>query len=198
MKEAGLECLPGGGAEVFEKRVRVELCPKKIPGKHWLRIMKSAHELGLRSNATMLYGHIETPEEVVRHLIMLRELQDKTGGFMSFVPLAFHPQNTELSDLDLTTASKDLKILSVSRLLLDSFPHIKAFWIMVGLKLAQLSLEFGVDDLDGTVVEEKITHSAGAQTEKSIEKKVLIQLIKEMGRIPVERDTLYNKLKIYN
>ena len=140
----------------------------------------------------MLYGHIETAEEKVEHLIKLRELQDRTGGFMAFIPLAFHPKNTEMSELKRTTGHQDLRHLAVSRLMLDNFPHIKAFWIMIGPKISQLSLSFGVDDIDGTVVEEKITHSAGAETAEYIPKQELIELIKEAGRIPVERDTLYN------
>ena len=154
--------------------------------------MQAAHKLGIKSNATMLYGHIETPEERIDHLIKLRGLQDKTGGFMTFIPLAFHPKNTQLTHLPPTTGFLDLKALAISRLMLDNFPHIKAFWIMLGLKLAQLSLSFGVDDLDGTVIEEKITHAAGAQTAQGISRQGLIQMIKEAGCIPIERDTVYN------
>ena len=198
LKEAGLGSLPGGGAEIFSPRVRSRVCPKKATDAEWLQVMRTAHNLGLRSNATMLYGHIETMEERIDHLIKLRELQDETGGFQSFIPLSFHPWNTALSRLPKPSAFEDLKMLAVSRLMLDNFDHIKAFWIMIGLKVAQLSLDFGVDDLDGTIVKEKITHSAGAKTEQSIEKSKLVDLIKEMGRVPVERDTLYNKLRIYN
>lgn len=189
---AGLGSLPGGGAEVFSPRIRQVLCPKKISGEKWLEVMQAAHKLGIKSNATMLYGHIETPEERVDHLIKLRGLQDKTGGFMTFIPLAFHPKNTQLTQLPPTTGFLDLKTLAISRLMLDNFPHIKAFWIMLGLKLAQLSLSFGVDDLDGTVMEEKITHAAGAQTAQGISRQELIQMIKEAGCIPIERDTVYN------
>ena len=189
---AGLGSLPGGGAEVFSPRVRQALCPKKISGERWLEVMQAAHHLGIKSNATMLYGHIETPEERIDHLMKLRELQDKTQGFMTFIPLAFHPQNTQLAHLPPTTGFLDLKTLAISRLMLDNFPHIKAFWIMLGLKLAQLSLSFGVDDLDGTVIEEKITHAAGAQTAQGVSQQELIQVIEEAGRIPVERDTVYN------
>jgi len=198
LKKAGLGSLPGGGAEIFSPRVRLRVCPKKATGPEWLHVMRTAHNLGLRSNATMLYGHIETPEERVDHLIEVRKLQDETDGFQSFIPLSFHPWNTALSGLSKPSAFEDLKMLALSRLILDNFDHIKAFWIMIGLKVAQLSLEFGVDDLDGTIVEEKITHSAGAQTGQSIEKNQLTGLIKEMGRVPVERDTLYNKLHIYD
>lgn len=194
LKEAGLGSLPGGGAEVFSSRVRGLVCPNKISGERWLEVMRSAHEIGMKSNATMLYGHVETVEDRVDHLLRLRELQDETGGFQAFIPLAFHPKNTGLEDTPLTTGFDDLKMLAISRLMLDNFDHIKAFWIMLGLKLAQISLEFGVDDMDGTVVEEKITHSAGAETEESITKDELIRLIREAGGVPVERDTLYNIL----
>ena len=201
LRDAGLGSLPGGGAEVFAERVRKKICPEKISGEEWLNVHKTAHQIGMRSNATMLYGHIETIEDRVDHLIKLREPQDETGGFMSFIPLAFHPKNTELDSISLspsgvigekTTGNLDLRVLAIARLMLDNFPHIKAFWIMVGPKLAQISLSFGVDDIDGTVVEEKITHSAGAETEQSLTKNELIRMIKEAGRIPVERDTLYN------
>lgn len=160
--------------------------------------MRTAHDLGLKSNATMLYGHIESPEERIDHLITLRNLQDETGGFQAFIPLPFHPRNTQLADFKKPTAFENLKMLAVSRLVLDNFPHVKAFWIMLGLKVAQLSLLFGVDDLDGTVVEEKITHAAGAETEQSISRKDLLELIITTGRVPVERDTLYNVIKIYD
>lgn len=194
LRDAGLGSIPGGGAEVFAERVRKKICPEKISGVEWLNVHRTAHQIGMRSNATMLYGHIETVEERIDHLIKLRELQDETNGFMSFIPLAFHPKNTELDSISKTSGNLDLRVLAVSRLMLDNFPHIKAFWIMVGPKLAQISLSFGVDDIDGTVVEEKITHSAGAETEQSLTKDELIRMIKEAGRIPVERDTLYNSL----
>ncbi len=197
LKEAGVGSLPGGGAEIFNPEVRGKICEKKATSEEWLNVARTAHQLGLRSNATMLYGHIETLEDRIDHLIKLRELQDETGGFQSFIPLSFHPHNTAFSHLNKPSAVEDLKMLAISRLMLDNFDHIKAFWIMIGLKVAQLSLEFGADDLDGTIVEEKITHSAGAQTEESIEKNELIRLIKEMGRTPVERDTLYNVIRLY-
>ncbi len=195
--KAGLGSLPGGGAEIFSSRVRKETCPNKASGERWLEVMQTAHELGLKTNATMLYGHLETWEERIDHLLRLRELQDRTGGFQSFIPLPFHPENTALSHLKRTTAAEDLKVLTIARLLLDNFDHVKAFWIMLGLPLAQLTLEFGADDLDGTVVEEKITHAAGAKTSEGITKDELLSLIREMGCIPVERDTLYNVLKVY-
>lgn len=195
LKQAGLVSIPGGGAEVFSKRVRNIICPEKIERNIWLQIMEIAHKLGIKSNATMLYGHIETIEERVGHLLTLRDLQDKTNGFKSFIPLAYHPDNTELGGVR-TTGYQDLKTLAISRILLDNFPHIKAFWIMLGVKLAQVSLSFGVDDIDGTVVEEKITHSAGAQTPQELTINQLKNLILKAGRIPVERDTLYNRLKL--
>jgi len=194
LRDAGLGSIPGGGAEIFAERVRKKICPEKLSGEEWLNVHRTAHQIGMRSNATMLYGHIETVEERIDHLIKLRELQDETGGFMSFIPLAFHPKNTELDSISKTTGNLDLRVLAIARLMLDNFPHIKAFWIMVGPKLAQISLSFGVDDIDGTVVEEKITHSAGAETEQSLTKNELVRMIKEAGRIPVERDTLYNNL----
>ncbi|MBO8167726.1 MAG: aminofutalosine synthase MqnE [Thermoanaerobacteraceae bacterium] len=195
--DAGLGSLPGGGAEVFSPRVREKICEKKISGDRWLEVMETAHNMGLRTNATMLYGHIETIEERVDHLLRLRELQDKTGGFQSFIPLAFHPKNTRLEQPNATrtTGFEDLKVLAVSRLLLDNFDHIKAFWIMIGPKLAQVSLSFGVDDIDGTVIEEKITHAAGADTAQALSKDELVTMIKAAGRQPVERDTLYNVIR---
>ena len=192
--QAGLDSLPGGGAEVFSSRIRKELCPDKLSGEGWLAVMRQAHELGLRSNATMLYGHLETPVERIRHLLALRELQDETGGFMSFIPLAFHSDNTFLQGLPRTTANLDLKTLAIGRLLLDNFPHIKAFWVMLGVKLAQVSLSFGVDDIDGTVIQERITHSAGADTPEELSVEEIVRLIGEAGREPVERDTLYRKV----
>lgn len=198
LKEAGLGSLPGGGAEILNHRVREAVCPKKASSNEWLEVMKTAHSLGLKSNATMLFGHIESLEERIEHLLTLRELQDETGGFQSFIPLPFHPQNTELPELKKPTAFESLKMLAISRLVLDNFAHIKAFWIMLGLKVAQLSLLFGVDDLDGTVVEEKITHAAGAETDQSISREELLSLITEAGRIPVERDTLYNVVRVYD
>ena len=197
LKEAGLGSLPGGGAEIFSPRVRQELCPKKASGQEWLEVARTAHELGIKSNATMLFGHIETDEEMIDHLLQLRALQDETGGFQSFIPLPFHPHNTALTHLAQPSAWEALRVLALSRLILDNFTHIKAFWIMLGLKVAQLSLEFGVDDLDGTVVEERIVHAAGASTEKGITRERLIEMIREAGKVPVERDTLYRVLRVY-
>lgn len=192
LREAGLGSLPGGGAEVFSPEVRRQLCDKKISGTRWLEIARTAHRLGLKSNATMLYGHVETDAERVDHLLQLRSLQDETGGFLAFIPLAFHEQNTRVEKTSPTTGYEDLKNLAIARLMLDNFPHIKSFWIMVGPKIAQISLAFGVDDVDGTVVEEKITHSAGASTATGMTRPEIVHLIREAGKIPVERDTLYH------
>lgn len=197
LKKAGLGSLPGGGAEIFDKRVRDVLCPDKIPAEMWLDIMKTAHGLGIRSNASMLYGHIETTEEKVKHLIRLRELQDETAGFLAFISLAYHSQGTDLgasSGRQSTSGIEDLKVIAVARLMLDNFSHIKVFWIMAGIKLAQVALSFGADDFDGTVVEEKITHSAGATTPEGITVDDITRLIRETGFIPTERDTLYNEV----
>jgi len=194
LREAGLDSLPGGGAEVFAGRVRAELCPDKLPGAMWLDVMRTAHGLGIRSNATMLYGHIETADERADHLLALRALQDETGGFLSFIPLAFHAAHTDVPVAEPTSALDDLKALAVGRIALDTFAHIKAFWIMLTPKLAQVALSFGVDDIDGTVVEERITHAAGADTPQALTRADLEGLIREAGREPVERDTLYNEV----
>jgi aminodeoxyfutalosine synthase len=194
MKEAGVDSLPGGGAEIFHPRVRRIICDHKVSGQMWLQIARTAHELGMRSNATMLYGHVETNEERVDHLLRLRELQDKTLGFQTFIPLAFHPANTPLAHLPGPTGLDDLKTIAVSRLLLDNFDHIKAYWIMLTPRIAQVALRFGADDLDGTVVEEKIYHDAGATTPEHLTRAELERLIRAAGRIPVERDTLYNRV----
>jgi len=198
LKAAGLGSLPGGGAEIFSGRVRNLVCENKISGEQWLDVMRTAHGLGLKSNATMLYGHVERPEEVVDHMLRLRELQDETGGFNSFIPLSFQPPNTRLAELPSPTGCDDLRMLAVGRLVLDNFVHVKAFWINVGLKLAQVSLAFGVDDLDGTVVEEKISHAAGVATEQAIAREELIRQIRNAGRVPVERDTLYKVVRRYD
>ncbi len=195
--DAGLGSLPGGGAEIFNPAVRTALCAEKISGDRWLEIMEIAHGIGLKSNATMLYGHIETIEDRVDHLIRLRELQDRTGGFQAFIPLSFHPQNTEIKKSSNTTGFDDLKTLAISRLLLDNFDHIKAYWVMLGEKITQVSLSFGVDDIDGTVVEERITKMAGGTTEGIMTRDELINLIKQAGKTPVERDTVYNTVRIW-
>jgi aminodeoxyfutalosine synthase len=191
MKDAGLDSLPGGGAEIFNPRVRKIICDHKTSGRMWLDIARTAHEIGLRSNATMLYGHIETPEERVEHMVLLRDLQDRTKGFVTFIPLAFHPDHTALEHLPKPTGIDDLKTIAISRLLLDNFDHIKAYWIMLTPKIAQIALRFGADDIDGTVIEEKIYHDAGATTPQHMTRADLERLIRAAGRIPVERDTLY-------
>jgi aminodeoxyfutalosine synthase len=198
LKEAGLGSLPGGGAEVFSARVRGIICERKISGQEWLDVMRAAHEAGLKSNATMLYGHVETADELADHLLRLRALQDDTGGFNAFIPLSFQPANTGLSELPGPTGFDDLKMLAAGRLVLDNFRHVKAFWINVGLKLAQVSLVFGVNDLDGTVVEEKISHSAGVDTAQELSRHELVRVIRAAGRVPVERDTLYNVVRRYD
>ena len=192
MKDAGVDSLPGGGAEIFHPRVRKMICDHKVSGQMWLSIARQAHEIGLRSNATMLYGHVETEEERVDHLIKLRELQDETHGFVTFIPLAFHPDNTALAHIPKPTGYADLRNIAVSRLLLDNFAHIKAYWIMLSPAIAQIALRFGANDLDGTVVEEKIYHDAGATTSEFTSRADLERLIRAAGRVPVERDTLYN------
>ncbi|SMO40356.1 de-hypoxanthine futalosine cyclase [Balnearium lithotrophicum] len=194
--EAGVDALPGGGAEVFSSRVREKLCPEKLSAERYLEIHKVAHSFGLKTNTSILYGHIETVEERVDHLLRLRELQDETGGFQAFISFAYQPKNTKLGG-NFTTGFDDLKMLSAARLLLDNFRHVRAFWITLGEKLAQISLHFGVNDLDGTVVEETITRSAGAESSSFMPKERLIKLIKEAGKIPVERDTNYNVLRVY-
>ena len=194
LREAGLDSMPGGGAEIFAPETRDKICRGKISAEVWLDIHCQAHELGIPSNATMLYGHIETTEDRVDHLIRLRETQDKSGGFITFIPLAFHPDNTRLGHLPSTSGITDLRNIAVSRLMLDNFPHIRAYWIMVGLKMAQIGLNFGADDIHGTVTEEKITHMAGAKTPQVITADEIKRLICEAGRVPVERDTLYNEI----
>jgi aminodeoxyfutalosine synthase len=191
LKEAGVDSLPGGGAEIFDPRVRKIICDHKVSGQQWLNIARTAHQIGLRSTATMLYGHVETEEERVDHLLKLRELQDETHGFSAFIPLAFHPANTALAHLPPTTGYHDLRSIAISRLLLDNFDHIKAYWVMLTPSIAQIALRFGADDLDGTIVEEKIYHDAGAKTAEFTPRAELERLIREAGRVPVERDTLY-------
>ena len=195
LKDAGVHSLPGGGAEIFQERVRRIICDHKIDGDEWINTARTAHQMGLKSNATMLYGHIETEEDRVDHLIKLRALQDETGGFQTFIPLAFHPENTPMRHLPTTGGIDDIKCIAVSRLMLDNFPHIKAYWIMMTPKIAQIAQRFGADDLDGTVVEEKIYHDAGATTSQSLHREDLLRLIRHAGREPVERDTLYRPVK---
>jgi len=191
MKAAGVDSMPGGGAEIFADRVRHIICDHKIDGGEWLETAREAHLLGLRSNATMLYGHVENDEDRVDHMLRLRTLQDETGGFQTFIPLAFHPANTALEHLPVTTGLEDIRQIAVGRLLLDNFAHIKTYWQMVTPKIAQIALRFGADDIDGTVVEEKIYHDAGAETPQGLRRQDFIRLITEAGRVPFERDTLY-------
>ena len=190
--DAGLDSLPGGGAEVFSERVRQKICHDKCGTTRWLGIHATAHRLGMKSNVTMLYGHIETVEERVDHMLRARALQDETGGFQAFIPLAFHPENNQMKKLPAPTAIDSLRVHAVARLMLDNIPHVKAFWIATGLEVAQTSLWFGVDDLDGTVQEERIYHMAGASTPEAMTPEQIGVLICDAGRQPVERDTLYN------
>ncbi|MGH9404809.1 MAG: aminofutalosine synthase MqnE [Terriglobia bacterium] len=194
LKDAGLGSISGGGAEIFAPATRRRICDHKIGAHAWLKVHRTAHELGLHSTATMLYGHVESCEDRVDHLLQLRGLQDQTRGFMTFIPLKFHAENTELGkDIDYrdTTGFTDLKAIAVSRLLLDNFPHVKAYWIMLTPRVAQVALRFGADDIDGTVVEEKIYHDAGAKTPQVMTRHQLVRLITEAGLEPCERDTLY-------
>jgi aminodeoxyfutalosine synthase len=189
---AGLGSLPGGGAEIFAERVRQKICHDKCGTDRFLDIHRIAHRLGMRSNVTMLYGHIETAEERVDHMLRSRALQDETGGFQAFIPLAFHPDNNQMRKLPAPSAADSLRVHAVARLMLDNIPHVKAFWIATGVEVAQTALWFGVDDLDGTVQEEKIYHMAGARTPEAMTPHEIERLIKAAGREPVERDTLYN------
>lgn len=190
-KAAGVDSMPGGGAEVFSERVRRIICDHKIDGDEWLETARTAHQIGLKSNCTMLYGHLETAEDLSDHLVRLRAVQDETNGFVTFIPLAFHPANTALSHLSTTSGFDDLKQIAVSRLMLDNIPHIKAYWIMMTPSVAQIAQRFGANDIDGTVVEEKIYHDAGATTAQHLRRQDLLRLIKEAGREPIERDTTY-------
>ncbi len=194
MKEAGLGSLPGGGAEIFHPEVRDQICEHKADAHNWMDIHRTAHHLGLRTNATMLYGHIEKPFHRVDHLVRLRELQDETGGFQTFIPLAFHPENTGLSHIKKPSSLDDLRTMAISRLMLDNFDHIKAYWIMLGIGTAQAALSYGADDLDGTVRHELIYHDAGAKTPEILAVEDIQHLIREAGREPVERDTLYRRV----
>ncbi len=192
---AGLDSCPGGGAEIFAPRVRAAICDHKTSGERWLEIAGIVHRLGVKSNCTMLYGHIETAEERVDHLVRLRELQDATGGFQCFIPLAFHPANTRLAHVAPSTGKLDLQTVALARLMLDNVPHIKAYWIMLGAKTAQVALHFGADDLDGTVVDERITLAAGGDAGAGMARRELEHLIREAQRVPVERDTVYSRMR---
>ena len=203
LRDAGLDTLPGGGAEVFGKGVRMTIADKKLAGEDWIEVHRTAHRLGIRSNCTMLYGHVETIEDRVEHLAMLRDLQDESHGFLAYIPLAYHPDNNQLG-IELgrqgtaTTGFDDLRNLAVGRLFLDNFDHIKTHWIMVTPFLSQTSLSFGVNDLEGTVVREKIYHEAGAHTAQGLSLDEILNLIRTAGKIPAERDSFYNVLRVFD
>jgi aminodeoxyfutalosine synthase len=200
LQDAGLDAMPGGGAEVFSPAVRSTIADRKLAADAWLGVHREAHELGIPTNCTLLYGHVETAADRVDHMIMLRDLQDETGGFSTFIPLAWHPDNTALGremglEGDRTGGVDDLKALAVGRILLDNVPHIKTHWIMVTTKISQIALSFGVDDLEGTVVLEKVTHAAGADTPTGLDLNEIVDLIRDAGKTPVERDSLYNAVE---
>jgi aminodeoxyfutalosine synthase len=202
LRESGLDTMPGGGAEVFSPGVRATIADKKLAGEEWIDVHRQAHRLGIRSNCTMLYGHVETLDDRVTHLQMLRDLQDETGGFLAYIPLAYHPDNNELGESlgrsgTATSAFDDLRNLAVGRLFLENIPHVKTHWIMVTPALSQTALHFGVDDLEGTVVREKIYHEAGAHTAESMTLPEILRLIRGAGKIPAERDSFYNVLQTF-
>jgi aminodeoxyfutalosine synthase len=199
MREAGLGSLPGGGAEIFNWETRRKICRTKCTGERWLEIHETAHNLGMKSNATMLYGHIETPEDKVDHMLRLREVQDRTGGFNTFIPLAFHPANTRLKHLPPSTGANDLKHIAIGRLLVDNIPHHKAYWVTETKEVAQAALSFGADDLDGTIVvdEEIIDAAGGSHVQGAMTKEQFAEMIREASREPFERDTLYNVVRAY-
>ena len=203
LREAGLDTMPGGGAEVFSKGVRATIAEKKLAAEDWIEVHRVAHQMGIRSNCTMLYGHVESIEDRIDHLSMLRDLQDETGGFLAYIPLAYHPDHNELGDQlgragTATTGFDDLRNLAVGRLYLDNIAHIKTHWIMVTTALSQVALSFGVNDLEGTVVREKIYHEAGAHTPQGIPLEELVRLIRGAGRVPVERDSFYRELRTFD
>lgn len=195
LQEAGMDSMPGGGAEIFNERVRRIICDHKIDGNEWLDIARIAHKMGIKSNCTMLYGHIENEEDRADHLVRLRKVQDETGGFVTYIPLAFHPDNTALEHVSKTTGFLDLKNIAVARLMLDNISHIKAYWVMMTPKIAQIAQRFGADDIDGTVVEERIYHDAGSDVVQGLRRGELLRLIREAGREPVERDTAYRRVE---
>ncbi len=198
LRAAGLDSLPGGGAEIFDEKIRKEICGPKGTAEYWLDTHKLAHKMGFKSNATMLYGHIESIENRVDHMRRIRELQDDTGGFLSFIPLAFNPKDTEYESRGYTSAIDDLKTLAIARLYMDNVRHIKAYWIMSGVETAQLAQHFGADDFHGTVMEENITHMAGAVAPEDLPETKLITLIRDADRIPIQRDSLYNILHTHH
>ncbi len=202
LKDAGLVALPGGGAEIFADRVRLQIAKRKVDADGWLRIHREAHSLGIRTNATMLYGHIETLEERLDHMDRLRNLQDETHGFYGFIPLAFQPDANALAfnlgKTEFTTGLDDLRNLAVSRIYLDNFQHVKGYWVMISSDLVQVGLDWGVSDVDGTIIEEHIAHAAGATSPLGLSRQKMVDMIQKAGRIPVERDALYNELKVYS
>jgi len=199
LKNAGVDSMPGGGAEVFSERVRKKLYPNKIPYEKWAEVHKIAHDLDIPTNATLLFGHIETDEEIINHLFKLKKIQEESPGFLCFIPLSFHPENTPLSEnIKKVDAVRELKILALSRIILDNFPHIKAYWVMLSPKVGQIGLHFGADDMDGTIGQERVTHAAGAKSPLGLAKENIINLIKNAGFIPVERDALYNEIAVYD
>jgi len=202
LREAGLVALPGGGAEIFAERVREQIAKNKVKAEKWLQIHREAHSLGIRTNATMLYGHLETLEERLDHMDRLRQLQDETGGFYSFIPLAFQPDANALAfnlgKTEFTTGLDDLRNLAVARLYLDNFDHIKGYWVMISSDLVQVALDWGVSDIDGTIIEEHIAHAAGATSPLGLSRQKLVSLIQTAGRVPVERDALYNELRVFD
>jgi aminodeoxyfutalosine synthase len=203
LRDAGLDTMPGGGAEVFSPGVRATIADRKLAGSEWIDVHRVAHDLGIRTNCTMLYGHVESVEDRINHLGMLRDLQDETGGFLAYIPLAYHPDNNELgAELGrqgtATTGIDDLKNLAVGRLFLDNFDHVKSHWIMVTPALSQLSLHFGVNDLEGTVVREKIYHEAGAHTAQAMSLDELLRIIRGAGKVPAERDSFYNVIRTFD
>ncbi|WP_022670185.1 aminofutalosine synthase MqnE [Hippea alviniae] len=199
LKRAGLDSMPGGGAEVFSERVRKKLYPNKIPYEKWAEVHAIAHKLNIPTNATLLFGHIETDDEIIDHLFKLRKLQEEHPGFLCFIPLSFHPANTPLEGkIEKVDAVKELKVLALSRIILDNFPHIKAYWVMLSPKIGQIGLHFGADDIDGTIGQERVTHAAGAKSPLGLAKEQMVNLIKNAGFVPVERDALYNEIEVFN
>ncbi|MBQ3034269.1 MAG: aminofutalosine synthase MqnE [Deferribacterales bacterium] len=197
LKNAGLEMMPGGGAEIFNSSVRGKICPEKIPASRWLEIHETAHKVGITTNATMLYGHLESEEDKYRHLLMLRELQERTGGFTAFIPLSFQPDGTFLHGKKGATGIDDIKTVAAARVVLDNIPHIKAYWVMLGEKTAQIALRAGADDLDGTIVKENIARAAGGKTQSAMTVENIVGMVKSAGLIPVERDSFYREIKTY-
>lgn len=203
LRQAGLDTMPGGGAEVFSKGVRATIADRKLSAEDYLAVHQTAHELGIRTNCTMLYGHVESVEDRIEHIAMLRELQDRTGGFLAYIPLAYHPDNNELGETlhrqgTATTGFDDLRNLAVARLFFDNIPHVKTHWVMVTPFLSQTSLHFGVNDLEGTVVREKIYHEAGAHTAQAMSLDEILKLIRGAGKVPVERDAFYNEIRTFD